>query len=72
MSDMTIPIGKAAIMDTVCRFAIVPSEKIKAIGSIIRRMAQRCNTGFSRESCLSAEKENICEDDSEKYHTDLR
>ena len=31
MRIITIPIGNAAMMDTVWRLAIVPSEKIKAI-----------------------------------------
>ena len=38
---MTIPIGKAAMIDTDCRFAIELSEKISATGSRMRRILQK-------------------------------
>lgn len=37
---ITTAIGKAAMIETACKFAIVLSLKSSAIGSIIKRIAQ--------------------------------
>ena len=41
-----MPIGKAAMIDTDCRFASVPSEKINAIGKRINKTAQNTLMNF--------------------------
>ena len=41
ISTITSPIGNAAMMDTVCRLLMLPSEKISAIGRRISRIAQK-------------------------------
>ena len=38
---ITMAIGNAAIIETDCRFAMLLSLKISAIGSIIKRIAQK-------------------------------
>ena len=42
-----IPMGNAAMMDTVCRFAIEFSEKMRAMGNSISSMAQNSFTCLS-------------------------
>ena len=44
ISRITSPIGNAAMMDTLCRFAIELSEKVRAIGSRINIMDQNIFT----------------------------
>ena len=44
ISSMMMPTGKAAMMDTVCRLDMEFSEKIRASGSRIRKIAQNSFT----------------------------
>ena len=49
---MIKPIGKAAIIETVCKFAMELSEKRSAIGSRIKRMDQKSLSRRSGSSSL--------------------
>ena len=44
ISMITRPIGNAAMMETLCRFVIELSEKVRAIGSRISIMDQNIFT----------------------------
>lgn len=49
------PMGKAAMMDTVCRFVMEFSEKIRAMGSSMSTTAQNSFTFRSGSSPASRE-----------------